>query len=113
MTHARQSFGAAGEARAARWYEDNGYVVLARNWRCKAGEIDLVVARPGVVAIVEVKARRTAAFGAPVEAVTLDKQRRIRTLAFHYLAAHPTRGRLRFDVVSILGGELTVLQGAF
>lgn len=106
--------GAAGEAKAAAWYEARGYEVVARNWRCRDGELDLVVARGRVLAFVEVKARRTAAFGAPVEAVTLDKQRRIRGLALRYLDAHPRRGRvLRFDVVSILGGELTVLEGAF
>lgn len=113
MTQARRTLGAAGEARAARWYEDHGYVVLARNWRCKDGELDLVVARPGVLAIVEVKTRRSAAFGVPAEAITPDKQRRLRTLAFRYLEANPTRGRLRFDVVSILAGDLTVIEAAF
>jgi putative endonuclease len=113
MTRARLELGADGEARAARWYEANGYVVLARNWRCKGGELDLVVARPGVLVFVEVKTRRTARFGVPAEAVTIDKQRRIRRLAHAYVEATEARGRWRFDVVSILAGELTVLEAAF
>jgi putative endonuclease len=114
MTKARQALGAAGEARAAAWYERRGYEVVARNWRCRDGELDLVVCKGRVLAFVEVKTRRTAAFGAPVEAITRDKQRRIRVLALRFLEVHPGRGReLRFDVVSILGDELTVLEGAF
>jgi putative endonuclease len=114
MTQARRSLGAAGEARAAAWYRRRGYEIVATNWRCRDGELDLVVGKGRVLAFVEVKTRRTAAFGAPVEAVTLAKQRRIRVLALRFLEANPRRGReLRFDVVSILGDELTVLEGAF
>jgi putative endonuclease len=114
MTKARQALGAAGEARAAAWYERRGYEVVARNWRCRDGELDLVVRKGRVLAFVEVKTRRTAAFGAPVEAITRDKQRRLRVLALRFLEVHPVRSReLRFDVVSILGDELTVLEGAF
>jgi putative endonuclease len=114
MTQARRSLGAAGEARAAAWYRRRGYEVVARNWRCREGELDLVVRNGRVLAFVEVKTRRTAAFGAPVEAVTRDKQRRIRVLALRFLETYPRRGhQLRFDVVSILGDELTVLEGAF
>jgi putative endonuclease len=114
MTQARRSLGAAGEARAAAWYRRRGYEIVARNWRCREGELDLVVRKGPVLAFVEVKTRRTAAFGAPVEAVTRDKQRRIRVLALRFLEGYPRRSRqLRFDVVSILGDELTVLEGAF
>ena len=63
---------------------------------------------------VEVKTRRTDRFGIPAEAVTPAKQRRLRTLAGRYLAAtRPRAGALRFDVVSILAGELEVIQAAF
>ena len=57
MTRARLALGAAGEAAAALWYEQQGYVVVARNWRCREGELDLVVARRGELVFVEVKAR--------------------------------------------------------
>lgn len=114
MTQARLALGAAGEARAADWYRRRGWTIEARNWRCAAGELDLVVRKGRVTAFVEVKTRRTDRFGGPAEAVTPAKQQRLRALALHYVAAHPRRrGTLRFDVVAILGDELTVLEGAF
>ena len=114
MTAARRSLGAAGEARAADWYARRGYAVLDRNWRCREGELDLVVRRGRMLVFVEVKTRRTDRFGVPAEAVTHDKQRRLRRLAHLYLDATGRRaGALRFDVVSILGGQLEVIQAAF
>ncbi len=114
MTDPRRAFGAAGEARAARWYEARGYRVVARNWRCRDGELDLVVTRGRTLVFVEVKTRRTDRFGTPAEAVTYQKQRRLRRLALRYLEATEARpATLRFDVVSILGGHLEVIEAAF
>jgi putative endonuclease len=114
MADPRRALGAAGEARAAAWYEARGYEVVARNWRCREGELDLVVTRRGVLVVVEVKTRRTDRFGSPAAAVTPAKQERIRGLALRYLATTGARPRsLRFDVVGILGGELEVREGAF
>ena len=73
--------GATGEATAEAWYVAAGYAVLARNWRCREGELDLVLSRDGVVVFCEVKARSSAAFGVPAEALTPAKRRRIRLLA--------------------------------
>jgi putative endonuclease len=87
----------------AAWYEAAGYRILERNWRCREGELDLVVSRGRTVVFCEVKTRRSTRFGAPVEAVTAAKQRRVRTLALQWLAAQSDRGRdLRFDVASVL-----------
>lgn len=106
--------GAAGEARAADWYEARGYRVLDRNWRCRDGELDLVVARGRALVIVEVKARRTDRFGTPLEAVTATKQRRLRRLAMRWIEATGARpSSVRFDVVSILAGRLEVVEAAF
>ena len=113
MTDPRRAYGAAGEAQAAAWYVERGYAVVDRNWRCREGELDLVVRRGDVLVFVEVKARRTDRFGRPEEAVTPAKQRRLRTLATRYLEATGRRGALRFDVVAILGGELEVIEAAF
>ena len=114
MTDARRAFGQAGEDRAAAWYRAHGYAVLVRNWRCREGELDLVVQRGRLLVFVEVKARRTDRFGTPAEAVTPTKQRRLRALARRYLEDTDLRpGGLRFDVVSILADRLEVIEAAF
>lgn len=114
MVDGRRALGAAGEEQAARWYLANGYTVVARNWRCREGELDLVVAKDRELVFVEVKTRRTERFGIPAEAVTPLKQKRLRTLAMRYLRDTGTRaGSLRFDVVAILAGQLEVIEAAF
>lgn len=116
MTRARLRLGAAGEDRAAAWYEANGYRILARNWRCGEGEIDLVCAQGRVLVICEVKTRTTAAFGHPAEAVTPTKQRKLRLLARRWLESEPDGLRpteIRFDVAAVLAGELEVIEAAF
>jgi putative endonuclease len=88
---------------------------VARNWRCRDGELDLIVRQGRVFVFCEVKARTTDAFGVPAEAVTRTKQARIRRLAARWLEEDaPVRPReIRFDVAAILGGQLEVLEGAF
>ncbi len=114
MTRARRRLGGAGEAAAAAWYEARGYEVVARNWRCRAGELDLVVRRGRTLAFVEVKTRSSDRFGLPVEAVTPVKQRRIRVLAARFLDELDVHAAVvRFDVVSVLAGRLEVMEAAF
>ena len=114
MTARRQALGAAGEALAATWYEANGYEVLDRNWRCREGEIDLVVRRARTIVFCEVKTRTTDAFGSPAEAVTRAKRERLRHLAAKWLDQSPVRPvGIRFDVASVLAGQLDVIEGAF
>ena len=111
----RQVLGQAGEAAAAAWYEANGYEVLARNWRCRDGELDLIVARGREVVFCEVKTRTSDAFGIPAEAVTRTKQLRIRRLAARWLeeSAAPGARAIRFDVASVLGGTVEIIEEAF
>lgn len=111
----RRARGIDGEERAARWYREAGWDVLDRNWRDgRHGEIDLVLRRGATIVFCEVKARRTAAFGSPAEAVTPTKQARIRRLASAWLAAHEVRGvEVRFDVAALLGDDLEVIEAAF
>ncbi len=88
---------------------------MARNWRCREGELDLVVRRGRTFVFCEVKARTSTRFGAPVEAVTRAKQVRLRHLAARWLEDEaPVRPReIRFDVASVLAGQIEVLEGAF
>ncbi len=107
--------GASGEEAVAAWYQARGYEVLCRNWRCRQGELDLVVRDGRKFVFCEVKTRTTDAFGAPVEAVTHTKQMRLRRLAARWLEEEaPVRPReIRFDVASVLAGDIEVVEGAF
>jgi putative endonuclease len=102
----------------ATWYAAAGYTVLARNWRVRAGELDLVLRSGGVLVFCEVKTRRGARFGEPFEAVTARKQARIRGLAREWLSATRQRAEVvRFDVASVRptgrGWEVAVIEAAF
>lgn len=105
-TRREDRLGVRGEEIAAAHLEDAGWRIIDRNWRPHGvglrGELDLVAARGDVLAFVEVKTRRSRRYGGPLQAVTHDKQRRIRRLATAYLAASSVRARaIRFDVIGI------------
>ncbi|MEP6916841.1 MAG: YraN family protein [Acidobacteriota bacterium] len=111
MTIERQAFGKAGEELAVRELERRGYALLARRYRTRHGEIDIVARDGETTVFVEVKARRTAEFGGAASAVTAVKQRRLASMAVDYVARHRLSGRpCRFDVVAIdgVGAEATV-----
>jgi putative endonuclease len=108
------ALGGFGEALAAAHYRRRGYAVLERNWRCRAGEIDLICARGTTLVVCEVKARTGTAHGHPLEAVTRSKQLRLRRLAAAYLRSQERHwAEVRFDVASVLDGTLDVVEGAF
>jgi putative endonuclease len=111
----RQRIGRIGEDKAAAWYAAAGYEVLARNWRCREGELDLVATKGRTYVFCEVKTRSSHAFGVPAGAVTAAKQARIRRLAVRWLQteAQARAHQIRFDVVGILDGQLDVIEGAF
>jgi putative endonuclease len=113
--------GARGEDLAVAWYTSQGYRVLGRNWRCREGELDLVVSRDRCVVFCEVKTRTGTGFGLPAEAVTGEKQRRLRRLATRWLEEQPRSvgfAEVRFDVacVTLRAGaapDLDVIEAAF
>ncbi|GAB3563711.1 YraN family protein [Amycolatopsis endophytica] len=113
------TLGRKGEEIAARHMRKLGFVVLSRNWRCRQGELDLVLTDGRTLVICEVKTRTRDSFGDPAEAVTEDKIARIRRLAGQWLSVHRVGWcRLRFDVVAVYsepGGEARVrhIPGAF
>lgn len=119
MTVGRQRLGAHGETLAAGRYSERGYRVVARNWRCGDGEIDLVLRGPGTLVpetlvFAEVKTRSSDRFGVPAAAVTPAKQRRIRRLAQRFCAETGERAEvLRFDVVSVVRDHVEVIEGCF
>ena len=96
----------AGEDLAARHLSELGWEILARNWRCPVGELDIIARQPGappVVVFCEVKARRGLGFGPPLEAITARKQAKLRELALHWLRdqEHGVPS-IRFDALGVL-----------
>ncbi|MEU0464582.1 YraN family protein [Amycolatopsis sp. NPDC006131] len=113
------TLGRWGEDIAARHLQKLGFVVLARNWRCRQGELDLIATNGRTLVICEVKTRTRESFGDPAEAVTEDKVARIRRLAGQWLSIHRVGWcRVRFDVIAVYAdgdGEPRVrhIPGAF
>ena len=98
----RQMLGAAGENIAAEYLTVEGDVIIDRNWRCRAGEVDLVVKRGHLLVFVEVRARRSSRFGHPLESITPTKIDRMRTVAFAWRDAHPeVPGKTQLDVITV------------
>jgi putative endonuclease len=102
MTHARIALGKTGEDLACQELERRGYAIVARRYRRRGGELDIIARDGKTMVFVEVKAREGRAFGEASEAVTRRKQRKITQLAIDYLMRHRlTDTPCRFDVVSI------------
>jgi putative endonuclease len=98
-----QAVGRYGERVAAAHLQEAGLVVLDRNWRCRWGELDLVVRDGQCLVGVEVKTRRSGASGSPLEAITPAKVARLRRLLGAWLAEHDVRpAQLRLDAVAVL-----------
>jgi putative endonuclease len=118
MTHARRRLGDAGEAAAAELLVKQGFRIVARNHRCRRGEVDLVAEQGDLLVFVEVRTRESALFGSPEETVGFRKQRRVVLAAQDFLARRrgPPRA-IRFDVVAVIdapsGPQLTHYPNAF
>ena len=114
----RPARGRAGEDAAIRVYEGRGLRLIARNWRCSLGELDLVVEREGLLVFCEVKARSGAGFGGGYEAVTWSKRQKLRQLADAFLEQAGARvSAVRFDVASVWlgrgGADVEIFEDAF
>lgn len=107
-----------GEELAAQYLTRLGWTILARNWRCSVGELDIIASEPAVpgepdaIVICEVKSRQGTGFGLPVEAINRAKVAKLREVALHWLQAqdHPV-GPLRFDALGVLwspSGEISI-----
>jgi putative endonuclease len=118
MSVARQAFGELGERIAERWLRRRGWRIVQRRFRSGHRDIDLVVERDGTVAFVEVKARRGAEFGGPVQAVNYWKRRQLERSAMVWIDRHGREAEsYRFDVVGVLldGAEVRIchVENAF
>jgi putative endonuclease len=110
--------GHEGEQLAVRHLKRLGYRIVCRNYRCPLGEIDIIARHRGVLVFVEVKSRRSGAFGSPKWAITPAKQRKLSQVAWHYLQkCDLTETNARFDVVTVSGRKgaplLEVIENAF
>ncbi len=118
---ANVSQGAAGEVLAARFLREKGYTILAGNYSCRFGEIDIIAQKEPFLVFVEVKTRSEDALYTPAQAVTENKQRRIIKTALLFLQQNPLPLQPRFDVIEIItrkGKPMEVvtldhIQGAF
>src|SRR3954469_8622890 len=118
MTATRQAFGQLGERIAERWLRRRGWRVVQRRFQNGRRDIDLVVEREGTVAFVEVKARKGAEFGGPVQAVDWRKRRELKRSAMVWIDRHGREAEsYRFDVIGVLlqGAEVRVchVENAF
>jgi len=111
----KRTLGTDKEKLAAEYLEKKGYTILEKNYRCRVGEIDIIASKDGFCIFVEVKYRKNAEYGMPQEAVGIKKQRTIAFVANYYLMEkrfspdYP----VRFDVIAILGNEITHIENAF
>ena len=98
----------------AQWYENGGYEVVDRNWRCVGiGEIDVVARRGTVLVVCEVKTRSSESHGTALEAVGARKQERLRRATCDWLEVTATTCRVRFDVAAVTADVIEVIEGAF
>jgi putative endonuclease len=112
MSRSRVLFGKTGEDLACTELERRGYAIVARRYRRRSGELDIIARDGRTLVFVEVKARRGRTFGEAAEAVTGCKQRRIAKVALDYVSRHHLHDcPCRFDVVSIhVDGDRTVIE---
>lgn len=110
-----------GEALVAEDLRKKGWIIQGAGYRCRMGELDLITTKGGYIAFVEVKLRKSAAYGTAAEAVTARKQERLRAAAQLYLQAHPTKLQPRFDVAEVYAPQgaqtkeprITYIENAF
>ena len=118
MTGRRQRLGQVGERLAAEALTARGCAIVARNWRCPAGEIDLVAQDGDTLVVVEVRTRRGEAYGTPEESVTPAKQAKLVELGQTYVQEQGWEGPWRIDVVAVQFSRsgrlerLTVIENA-
>lgn len=105
MKTEKQEKGNSGEGKAVEYLQSNGYTILERNWRIGHLEVDIIASNEDFLVIVEVKTRKSSAFGEPEEFVTLQKQRNLIRAAASYITKFGITKEVRFDIVSVILNE--------
>ena len=110
----KREIGALGEAKVVRFLEKNGCRILEKNYFCKIGEIDIIAKEKDITLFIEVKYRKNSGTGMPFEAVNFPKQIKIMRCAMLYAQSKGLFEKpIRFDVIEILGEEITWHKNAF
>lgn len=112
----KRATGQNKEALAVDFLRSKGYFIIQTNFRVRQGEIDIVARDGSTIVFVEVKYRSSSISGNPLEAVNIPKQRRISKAALFYMTKNkisPDNTAIRFDVIGILGDEITHIENAF
>ena len=107
--------GGRQEEKACRFLSDAGLTILERNWRVRAGEIDIIAREGETICFIEVKYRSEKRYGGASYAISAEKQKKIRQLAQWYITSHhlPENGFYRFDAVLIDGEEIHYIRNAW
>ena len=101
----KKLIGDKGERKVAKMYQFKGYKIIARNFSCKYGELDIVAEKDGMIVVVEVKTRSAYDFARGIDAVSPHKIRRMKSAALAYISMKNDDRPVRFDVIEILAGE--------
>ena len=109
----KRRLGFFGEGRAAQYLKKQGYDILARNYRCPFGEVDIIAEIGDVVAFTEVKTRSSDAFGTPSEAVDADRMRRYVRCAQFFFSGREIDKIVRFDVIEVTKEGINHIENAF
>ncbi|MGN0817358.1 MAG: YraN family protein [Candidatus Coproplasma sp.] len=109
----RRRLGFRGEAKAVRFLKRQGYTIVARNYRCPCGEVDIIAEKDGELAFIEVKTRSDISFGQPNEAVNAERRRRYVSAARYYFSGRTPDCVIRFDIIEILKGRINHIENAF
>lgn len=110
----KRNIGNEYERIAGKYLEKHGYQIIEYNFYSRHGEIDIIAKHEGYLVFVEVKYRRDDGAGSPLDAITVQKQRTISKCAMYYMKKNYLNDvPVRFDVVGIVGDEVTLIKNAF
>lgn len=109
----KRRLGFFGERKAVRYLKKRGYRIVARNFKCPFGEVDIIAEDGEAVAFIEVKTRRSLAYGAPNEAVDARRRQRYIRSAKYFYAGRQMQKVVRFDVIEVFNGEINHIVSAF